>query len=260
MSATSRAALARTAHRPWPLPARTWLLAMRWEQLLFAHWRVPAEPLRRLLPAGLELDLRDGEAWLGVVPFVMRGVTPRGVPALPGVSAFCELNLRTYVVAADRPGVWFFSLDATSRLAVRAARRAFHLPYFDAAIDVAREGATIRYRSERIHRGAPAGSLVARYGPTGPVAPATPGSLDAWLTERYCLYSATPRGRVLRGEIQHAPWPLQPAEAEIERCTLADRLGVTLSGPPLLHYAGELDVVAWPTARATDAGARGGGA
>ena len=245
MSAVSRAALARTSHRPWSLPQRPWVLAMRWERLLFAHWRVPAEPLRRLLPAGLELDLRDGEAWLGVVPFMMRGVTPRGVPPLPGVSAFAELNLRTYVVCDQRPGVWFFSLDATSRLAVRAARRTFRLPYFDATIEVAREGAGIRYRSERIHRGAPAGSLVVRYGPAGAVAPPAAGSLEAWLTERYCLYSATPAGRLLCGEIQHAPWPLQPAEAELERCTLADRLGVTLSGLPLLHYADALDVVAW---------------
>ena len=256
MSALSRAALAQTAHRPWPLPARPWVLAMRWERLLFAHWRVPAEPLRRLLPAGLELDLLDGEAWLGVVPFVMRGVTPRGVPSLPRVSAFAELNLRTYVVGADRPGVWFFSLDATSRLAVRAARRTFHLPYFDAAIEVSSEGAGTRYRSERIHRGAPAGSLLARYRPVGPVARAPAGSAEAWLTERYCLYSATPGGRLLRGEVQHAPWPLQPAEAELERCTLADRLGVTLAGPPLLHYADALDVVAWrPTACVSGAGA-----
>ena len=257
MSTISRAALASTVHRPWPLPARPWVLSMRWERLLFAHWRVPAEPLRRLLPAGLELDLYDGEAWLGVVPFVMTGVTPRGLPSLPGSSAFSELNLRTYVVSGGRPGVWFFSLDATSRLAVRAARLTFHLPYFDASIDVAREGTAIRYRSERIHRGAPAGSLVARYAPTGPVCPATPGSIDSWLTERYCLYSATPRGRLRRGEIQHAPWPLQAAEAEIERCTLADRLGVKLSGSPVLHYASELDVVAWPTACAGACGGDG---
>ena len=255
MSSVARAALARTAHRPWPLPARPWVLSMRWERLLFAHWRVPAEPLRRLLPVGLELDLHDGEAWLGVVPFVMTAVTPRGIPPLPRVSAFSELNLRTYVVADGRPGVWFFSLDATSRVAVRAARLTFHLPYFDAAIEVERDGTRIGYRSERTHRGALAGSLAVRYGPAGAVAPGAVGSLEAWLTERYCLYSATRGGRLLRGEIQHGPWPLQPADAEVERCTLADRLGVKLAGPPLLHYADELDVVAWrPTACAIGGG------
>ena len=223
---------------------------MSWQRLLFAHWRVQAEPLRRHLPAGLELDLYEGEAWLGVVPFLMRDVRPRSAPALRSASAFAELNLRTYVTRNGKPGVWFFSLDATSRLAVRGARATFHLPYFDAAIDVEQGERGIDYRSTRIHRGAPAGTLDVSYGPSGPLAPSAPGSPVAWLTERYCLYGATGQGRILRGEIQHAPWPLQPAEAEIRRCTLADRLGVALRGDPLLHYAERLDVVAWRPVRA----------
>lgn len=232
------------AHRPWPPPARPWSLAMRWHDLLFAHWPVPPRAVRPLVPAGLELDAFDGSAWIGVVPFRMTGVRLRRLPAFAG-AAFPELNVRTYVTAGGRPGVWFFSLDASSRAAVRAARLWFGLPYFDARIRVRSAGDAVRYHSTRTHRGAPPAGFEASYRPTGPPRASAPGSLEHWLTERYCLY-ALRRGRLLRGEIHHAPWPLQPAEAEIRSNTMARAAGIDLpESRPLLHYAGRLDVVAW---------------
>ncbi len=221
---------------------RPWAMSMRWLDLLFAHWPVSPAVLRPLLPPGLELDLFDGKAYVGVVPFRMEGVTPRGVPEVPGLHAFPELNLRTYVTTGGRPGVWFFSLDAGQKLAVRVARALFHLPYFDAAFRL--EGNS--YSSIRTHAGAPPAILEATYMPTGPVYHAKPGTLEHWLTERYCLYSADKRGRIYRGEIAHTPWPLQPAAAEFRKNTLGDWLGIAMQGPPeTLHFAKELDVRAW---------------
>jgi uncharacterized protein len=157
-----------TAHRPWPVPHRPWAGFMRWHELLFIHWPVPAGSLRPLIPAGLELETFDGAAWLGVVPFRMSGCRVRGLPPVPGLSAFPELNVRTYVSAEGKPGVWFFSLDAASWLAVRGARWLFHLDYFDARMSVARKGNEIDYRSTRTHRHARPAEFAARYRPTGP--------------------------------------------------------------------------------------------
>jgi len=127
-------------HRPWPLPRGHWTNAQTWERLAFLHWPVDGDAVRRLVPAGLELDLYDGAAWLGITPFEVTGFRLRGGPPLPGVSSFPELNVRTYVTRDDKPGVWFFSLDADSRLAVEAARRLYKLPYFRAAMSVTADG------------------------------------------------------------------------------------------------------------------------
>lgn len=217
---------------------------MRWRELLFAHWPVETGLIRPLVPSGLELDSFDGRCYVGVVPFLMENVTPRFVPPLPGLHAFPELNLRTYVKAGGKPGVWFFSLDAGQKLAVRAARRFFHLPYFDADFDV-RVADRVSYRAVRTHRGAAPAAFHAVYRPAGDVYRSA-GGLDGWLTERYCLYSADPAGRIYRGEIDHQPWPLQRAEAEIRVNTLGDWLGIRMPGQPeTLHFAGSLDVHAW---------------
>jgi len=237
--------LADAAHRPWPLPASPWAVAMKWHDLLFAHWPVAADALRSHIPAGLEIDTFDATAWLGVVPFRMSGVRPRGTPTLPWFSAFPELNVRTYVKACGKQGVWFFSLDAHNPVAVAVARRWYHLPYFRAEMRCA-ASTYVEYESRRTHRGAAAAEFRARYLPAGPVQPSQPGTLEYFLTERYCLYAADPRGRVYRGDVHHAPWPLQPAEAEISANTMALASGFTLPArPPLLHFARRLDVVAW---------------
>jgi len=217
---------------------------MRWRELLFAHWQVDERVIRPLVPAGLELDLFEGRCYVGAVPFLMENVTPRFVPPLPGLHAFPEMNLRTYVITDGKPGVWFFSLDAGQKLAVRAGRRFFHLPYFDASFDV-RVNGSVSYKAVRTHRGAPPAEFHAVYRPVGEVYRSA-GGLDGWLTERYCLYSADGAGKVYRGEIDHQPWPLQPAEAEIRVNTLGDWLGIPMQGEPqALHFARSLDVHAW---------------
>jgi uncharacterized protein YqjF (DUF2071 family) len=219
---------------------------MRWCDLLFAHWSVDAAVLRRLIPAGLELDLFDGRGYVGAVPFRMEGVRPRFVPALPGLHAFPELNLRTYVKAGGKPGVWFFSLDAGQKLAVRVARRFFHLPYFDAKFEIGNVGGDIDYSAVRCHRGAPGAVFAAKYHAVGTVYRAAAGTLESWLTDRYCLYAADGAGQVYRGEINHEPWPLQHAMAEVKTNTLGDWLGIDMKGPPeTLHFAKSLDVQAW---------------
>ena len=230
---------------------------MSWHGLLFMHWRVPVAALRPHIPAALPIDTFDGSAWIGVVPFYMRDVRPRFSPSLPRLSNFAELNVRTYVTLDGRPGVWFISLDCENPLAVRAARRLFFLPYMDAVMSVDRtplpsgEGlgaGGIAYQSRRFHAGAPPADFAARYHPTSEVFHAQPGTLEDFLTARYCLYSADKQGtlRVYRGEIDHPAWPLQRAEAEVERNTMTEQISLVLPNePPHLLFAKQLDVVAW---------------
>lgn len=220
-------------------------MRMDWLNLCFMHWKVEADVLAATLPRGLELDTRSGQAWLAIVPFQMAGVAPRLSPDIPGVSAFPELNVRTYVTADGVPGVWFSSLDAGNPLAVRMARQFFHLPYFDARMWVHQEQDITHYASMRTHRGAPEGRLAAAYQPISTPFQAAPGTLEDWLTNRLYLYSADQRGRVYRGRVAHAPWPLQHARAVINENTLTDRLGVKLEGEPHLLYAKALKVKAW---------------
>lgn len=239
-----------SAHRTFAPPNAPWVMRQTWRELLFAHWPLPPESLRPLIPAGLALDTYDGRAWLGVVPFRMERVHFRLTPSVPWFSAFPELNVRTYVTVGAKPGVYFFSLDAGNPVAVAAARAFFYLPYFNARFRVARSGETITYACRRVDRRSPPAGLVATYRPTGPVFRAQPGSLEAFLTERYCLYSTDRRGTIYRGEIHHRPWPLQPAEAQFERDTMASAAGIALPDiPPLLHYAERLEVLIWPLRR-----------
>ena len=229
---------------------------MRWRELLFAHWAVDAASLRPLIPEPLQIDTFDGWAYVGVVPFGMEDTAPRGLPGLPYLSAFPEVNLRTYVRIGDVGGVWFFSLDAGSRLAVEGARLGFHLPYFHARMSIEHDGAWIHYRSERRDgRGRPA-RLDVRYRPTGPVQPAAPGSLDAFLTDRLRLFAPDGHGRLTTTTIDHAPWPLRPAEAAFVVETLSTAQGIDLDGPPVhLAFADRLDVVGWWPRRVATRGA-----
>ncbi len=221
-------------------------MAQSWHDLLFAHWAVDADVVRPHIPAGLEIDTFGGQAWLGIVPFRMRGVRLRWTPPLPWLSAFPELNVRTYVKAQEKPGVWFFSLDAANAAAVAAARFSFHLPYFLARMECREIDGWIRYESERFRRSAPRAAFEGRYRAAGDFFEAQPGTLVHFLTERYCLYSAASEGRIYRGEIHHPPWLLQPAEAEFSRNSMAEAAGLILPAePPLLHFAKRQDMVAW---------------
>ncbi len=252
------AILRQTEHRPWALPTTPWRMAQSWCDLLFAHWPLPAAQLQKLLPPNLVLDTFDGVAWVGVVPFRMVDVRPRGLPSVPWLSAFPELNVRTYVRSPNadhpQPGVFFFSLEAANPVAVALARRFFRLPYFYADMALQQRGDWIHYRSRRIHRGAPPAGFVGRYRPIGEVLPARPGTLEQWLTERYSLYTSDQQGRLYIGEIHHIPWPLQNAEAEIDLNSMAAASGISLPDqPPLLHFARRLDVAVWPLRRLTGA-------
>jgi uncharacterized protein YqjF (DUF2071 family) len=238
--------LSRIEHRPYPVPSGPWVLGMSWRDLLFMHWPVGVEDLRPLVPPALSIDTFEGSAWLGVVPFDMTGVRPHFLPAVPRLSHFPEINLRTYVTVEGRPGIWFFSLDAHSRVAVRLARATFHLPYFDAEMSCHASDDEVDYRSLRTHKGAPRAEFAARYSPVGDPYESERGSIENFLTERYCLYSADRRGNVRRGEVHHHLWSLQPAGAEVSTLAMTQQIGLKLpETAPILHFSKRLDVLAW---------------
>ncbi len=210
-----------------------------WKDLLFLHVEVDLDTLTSQLPPGLEVDTYDGKAWLGLVPFDMQGVTLRGCPAPPAFCDFPELNIRTYVKRDGKPGVWFFSLDVPKVHAVWGARTFFHLPYFKAKMSVDREENWIHYRHQHTDR-----SLDIRYR-GGKDVEAPDGSFAKWATERYCLYCQSPKGRIYRGEIHHAPWPLQRAEVDLVNESMFTPFPTGATHPDLL-FSKELHVVVYP--------------
>lgn len=224
---------------------------MEWHDLLFMHWKVDADHLRAKMPDALTLDTFGGNAWIGIVPFRMSGVSLRWLPDFPWVSKFPELNVRTYVIGPDgQPGVWFYSLDATSSLAVNGARWLYHLNYMHADINFGRErgcdcGSWIRYKSHRTHRGQPAAELNVEYRPIGLAYQASEGTLLDWLTSRYSLFSADGDEQLYRGDIAHKPWSLRDAQAIVHQNTMTDGIGVSLPDDnPLLHFSAHTKVIA----------------
>jgi uncharacterized protein YqjF (DUF2071 family) len=247
MSDFNYAILDVTSHRPWPMPDRPWIMTQTWHALLFAHWPVEERVLRSLVPAPLPIDVFEGQGWLGVVPFHMTNVAPRGVPSMPLLSSFPELNVRTYVTVDGKPGVYFFSLDAASAPAVAAARALFGLPYHVAEMQVETDRDDVMYTSRRKSSEA---AFVARYRAVGAVRPPEPGTLEYFLTERYCLYTADRSSRVHRVNIHHPRWALQSADADIEVNTMAGAAGIALPATrPLLHFARRQDTVAFAPER-----------
>jgi hypothetical protein len=226
-----------TAHRPWPLPDEPWVQAQTWEDLVFAHWRVDADELGRLLPPEVPLDTFGGDAWLGVTPFHLTNLRLRGLPPLPFVSSFPELNVRTYATVDERPGIWFFTLDAGSQLAVEAAKRTYKLPYHHARMTVEHRGLFVQYESAR-----PGAAFSGRYRGVGELFQAEPGTLEHFLTERYCLYTED-GGRLYRADIHHPPWQLQEAEAIIDLNTMAPL--VLPDEEPHLLFSARQDAVIW---------------
>ena len=225
------------------MPARPWVMGQTWDDLLFVHYRVPVEKLRPLIPEGLEVEEHSDSGWLGTTPFVVTGLRARGLLPLPFASSFRELNVRTYVTRNGKPGIWFFSLDASSQLAVEAARRLYRLPYFRAEISLRRRGGELLYDCSR----GDGKAFSAAYRGQGDLFNAEPGSLEHFLTERYCLY-AEHEDELYRADIHHRPWPLQAAEAQIDLNTMPP---VQVSeDEPLVHYSARQDVVIWPLERA----------
>jgi len=234
--------LSQRAHRPWPVPAGPWIMEQGWYDLLFAHWEVPLETVRSLVPPSLELDTYNGRPWVSIAAFLLK-MRPRGLPGLGRLWSFPELNFRTYVVHEGKPGIFFFSLDAASLTAVIGARMAYRLPYFHARMAIDRDDRVITYRSARIRTSA---TFSASYQATSGVFHAAPGTLSHWLAERYCLYAADQR-RVYTGEIHHPPWPLQNAQVEITENTLPDAYGMRInSKPDMVQFAAAQEVLIWP--------------
>ncbi len=212
-------------------PATRPIGRQRWRDLLFLHWKVPAPDIQASLPRGLSVDTYNGDAYLGVVPFFMEGVRFGPLPAVPGISNFLELNVRTYVHDADgTPGVWFYSLDCNQPLAVWVARRFFHLPYFHARMSARRHRNSIAYESQR-RGGADARDAFTWEAPDR-TAPATPGSLEFFLVERYILFSINRSARLRRGRVQHAPYEIAVPRVSQFSVAVARLAGFELAGPP----------------------------
>jgi uncharacterized protein len=245
--ARQASSLQATEHRPWELPSTPWVMGQTWDDLLFAHWQIDVEALRAHVPEPLAIDEHGGTAWLGVTPFVVSGVRARGTLPLPLVSSFRELNVRTYVTHEGKPGIWFFSLDASSSVAVAAARRLYRLPYFNARITIERRSGRLLYECVRDEGKAFSGSYRGLGSPTPPEV----GTLEHFLTERYCLYTQY-GGTLYRADIHHRPWPLERADAAIDLNTMPPE-GLDVSGSPLVHYSRRQDVVIWPLSEVTSA-------
>lgn len=236
--------------RPWAMPERPWVMTQRWHSLLFAHWPVAAEQIAALLPEGLIVDGFQNTGWVGIVPFTMDRIQFRGLGSVPGARKFAELNLRTYVreERTGTPGVYFFSLDAANPAAVMAARLWFHLPYYWARMRVEeRPGGWLHYESRRLFCNQPV-NFRATYRGLGPqrAQRSARGTIEYFLTERYCLFTHDRQGRLMQGNIHHAPWPLEAAEAEFELNELPQAHGIRLPDiPPVLHFAREQAVYLW---------------
>ena len=210
------------------------------------------DQLRQYVPEPLEIDTFDGQAYVALVPFRMHEVAKRPLPPLVGTSSFPELNIRTYVRYKNRPGVWFLSLDASNPLVVWTARTFFHLPYFWARMQMALcDDATVQFRTVRRPNqyGQPTDQtceFLGSYGPSSAPRLATPGSLEHFLTERYCLYAETTQGVLRCIDVHHAPWPLSDAHATIEANSMLAPFDLSPDGAPIFHYAKRVDVVTWP--------------
>ena len=241
--------------RPRARPHRTCALTQEWHHVLFLHWPVDAGALRPLIPTSLEIETRDGFAWVTVLPFAMRRLRLRGLPALPWLSSFPQLNVRTYVTLDGWPGVFLLRVAAGSFLAATIARRLFHLPYEWVRLAFRQDGAgwifTCRPRAGRqTGAGARAISFAVRYRPEGTAFGPAPGSLEHWLSERFCYYAAGRDGRIDRGEIDHPPWSLQRARVDILESVWPEASGIESGGAPALaYYSRRQTAFAWLPAR-----------
>ncbi len=231
-------------------PLRRPVMRQSWRDLLFLHWPIRPETLRPLVPSGLDVDLFEGTAYIGLVPFTMTGVRPVGVPPIWGISSFHETNVRTYVHRDGLdPGVWFFSLDAANALAVSLARTWFHLPYYHARLFLEREprmGPTdpqpILYAGVRRRPDPCPASYLIRAIPTGSVLPAQPGTLEHFLVERYLLY-AMANDALFQGRVHHSPYPLQFATVLTLDENLLIAAGLSRCNVlPLAYFATGVDV------------------
>jgi uncharacterized protein len=239
-----------TDHRPWPLPEGPWIQEQTWGNILFAHWPVPPEAVRPLVPDKLELDTWEGEAWVGITPICITGLRLRGTPALPLLSTFPEVDVRTYVQLEGKPGVFYFTLEAPNPVVAAAARLVYHMPFVAAEVSQESDGETFHHRSCRTAGETGTVEWEASYHPVSEPFEARPGTREYFLIERWALYTVDGQGNIDRAEIHRLPWPVQRAQAEIRRNTLASACGIPLPHrEPLLHFSQGVDVLIWPPAK-----------
>jgi uncharacterized protein YqjF (DUF2071 family) len=225
-------------------------MTQTWHNLLFAHWPCPPEVLRPIIPEGVELDTFEGQAWVGIIAFRMTGIRLHGCPPMPLFNQFAEINVRTYVTLDNKPGVYFLSLDADNTPALAIARPWFHLAYRHSSIRFEMHDDSVSFESTRTEPGQPAAHFVGTYRPVAEAHKSVPGTLENWLTERYCFYSANRHGQLYCAEVHHEQWPLQPAQAHIASNTLALSHGIQLPATqPLLHYAHYVKTLVWSARR-----------
>jgi uncharacterized protein len=234
-------------------PDQPVLMHQDWHHLLFLHWEIPVAELQALIPPRLTVDTFEGKAYVGLIPFTLSGVRPVLTPPLPWISRFHEVNVRTYVhLKGGDPGVWFFSLDASSTIAVAAARAAYKLPYFDSQIEFMTSDdalPAIDFRSHRTDARGPAPAHChARYQPVeGPATASAPGTIEHFLIERYILYAEDEQHRLHRARVHHQPYPVQRAEVLALDETLVWATGVRRNDSVgLRHYAREVNVKVYP--------------
>jgi uncharacterized protein len=238
-----RRIISTVAHRPFALPGMPWVMQQAWEDLLFLHYPVAFSQLRDKVPASLELETFEGDAWVSISPFRMRDVRFRWLPPVPGATNFLELNLRTYVRHRGRSGVHFFSLDSSSMLSVAGARAVF-LPYHRSRMSMTGDK-RFTFRSERATRGEAPVKFEAQFEPKPGKHKKTP--LETWLVERYRLFQQGPAGTIVSIDIHHAPWVLQDAEVDVRVNSLATPLGLDLAGQaPMTHFSTRQEVLVWP--------------
>jgi uncharacterized protein YqjF (DUF2071 family) len=238
--------------------SRPWTMTQTWHDLLFAHWPITPDVLRTLVPPGVEVDTCEGSAWLGLVAFRLSGIRLRLLPEVPFLAGFPEVNVRTYVAADYNgqriPGVYFLSLDADNPFVSAIARPWFRLAYFRSRINFRGTRGQIDIACRRLgaqpRRGVPRAEFRASYRPCSAPLAAVPGSIEHWLTERYCYYAPGRGGRLYRCDIHHPPWLLQRATADIRTNTMALSHGIQLPPiEPLLHYAHLMKAHIWQPRR-----------
>ncbi|MBS4188956.1 DUF2071 domain-containing protein [Bacillus sp. FJAT-49705] len=235
-----------TAHRPFLLTSENWIMRQTWRNLLFVHWPISPETIREHIHPSLQIDTFNGVAWLGIVVFELEGIYPRGFPPISILPPFPEINVRTYVQYNGKPGVYFLSLDVSDWASYTLAKRWFHLPYHSANISIKQKDLSFHFESIRKKSKIYPILCKGTFSPLPEVYFPKEGTLDHWLTERYCLFSTNNKGRIFCGEIHHRPWPLQKANSEIYKNNLFSPFKIDLSGvQPISHFSKGVDSLIW---------------
>ncbi|MFC4619557.1 YqjF family protein [Camelliibacillus cellulosilyticus] len=235
-----------TEHRPFPLPSKRYIMRQTWRNLLFLHWPIPFEKLRPHIPSSLQIDTFNGTAWIGIILFVLEGIYPRGISFISLTPKFPEINVRTYVKRDGKPGIYFMSIDVENWASLKIAKRWYRLPYHSAQISFRKEGRIFHCHSIRKGIGNNSISFEGKYAPVSEVYLSKKGTLDHWLTERYCLFSSKNKVGIYCGEIHHQPWPLQKAEIEVVKNTLFTPFHFDLSEVrPIAYFSTGVDSLMW---------------